>query len=105
MWYRGYSDGDGCFYRSNNSSNQYTISGDERQDFEFLRDKCVELGISRFKIEKPTLRSREGRISKYSLMRMSHRESIKIFGDYIYQANLHIKFDRKYDKFIEIVGT
>jgi len=102
MWYRGYSDGDGCFY-INKYARQYSISAPFEQDLSFVGDKFTELGIDRFELKKRTHKSKDGKISNSSNIRMSNKKNIKLFGEYIYQDRLDIKFDRKYDKYKEII--
>ena len=105
-FFRGYSDGDGCFYKYKNN-HQYIITSTYEQDWSFMKIILNELKII-FNIKKSNNTNKEGKISKYSQILITNKNDIDIFGDYIYKDN--IEFDnvglyRKYEKYLDIKNT
>lgn len=99
LWYRGYSDGDGCFYyNKENYCRQFSITGSYEQTFDFIIDKFEELGIDTYDYKKRI--SSKGH--KHCAVRLSSKSNIEKFGNYIYQDKLEISLQRKLEKFKEI---
>lgn len=85
-WFRGYFDGDGCFYVYDKPTNsrhhlrQLTISACYDQDWAFLTCLMDDLGV------KYTISRRERKKSSHSRLRCTKRLDIIEFGKYIYQG-------------------
>lgn len=94
-FYRGYSDGDGNFYKGKNLY-QYTISGHYDQNWIFIKNLYDNLNI------KYTIKQIDTGKSKSSFIRIVNKNDIDIFGNYIYQDWDNIGLNRKYEKYIEI---
>ena len=95
-WWRGFLDADGCFYVKNKAS-QLSFSGSYGLSWKELQLLFTSLGIEKYQIQQ-----RIHKNSKSSSIRISSKESICKFGNYIYQDNLHIGLKRKFLKFLEI---
>lgn len=98
-WWRGFSDGDGCFYiNKKNYTRHYSMCA--CFDFNWLETKKLfnKLGI-KYKIAK-----RIQKPSKHSVIRISNRGDIVKLGNYLYQnyPKDGIGLKRKYSKFLEI---
>jgi len=76
-FFRGYSDGDGCFY-INNTNHQYIITSTYEQNWNFIETLFIELKISYNIISQSLIKS------KYSQIRITNKNDIDIFGNYIY---------------------
>lgn len=97
LWYRGFFDGDGCFYiSSNNKIIQSNCSGKISQDWLFLENKLRELDIS-YTIQRYT----EKTGNKWSRIRWTGYTNLIKFGRYIYQNydNCSMGLTRKYLKY------
>lgn len=83
-WWRGYSDGDGCFYYSRSKKNHavysYSIYSCYNQDWSFVSDILNKLDIF-FSINKNTRT-----VGNSSHIRINRQAGIKKFGEYIYQG-------------------
>jgi hypothetical protein len=108
-WFRGLFDGDGCFY-INQKQNliQLSIASSFEQDWGFCEKIMEKLNI-KYTIKR-SQQLQKGKINKFSVIRVTNRKGIKIFGDYIYNnyENDKIGLPRKYNKFKEIkqmIGT
>lgn len=101
LWWRGYFDGDGCFYSSKTLSNKFTIWGTYDQDW-----KCIYNLYDELKIENPIFkqyeRKKDKKIQKSSCVMLCKKTDIKKIGDFIYSTNLEFGIRRKYEKYIEI---
>jgi hypothetical protein len=106
-WWRGFFDGDGCFYfrkycriRNGKTSNeticQMSLAGGLEQDWTFARNLMSFLGI-RYKIQRNY--QKDGRRKgTSSCIRITNKDGIKKFGKYIYKDFDEIGLKRKYDK-------
>lgn len=94
-FFRGYSDGDGNFYKGKNIY-QYTIAGHYEQDWTFMKELYNKLNIS-YSINL-TIREK----SKSSCIRITNKNDIDIFGDYIYKDWGGLGLMRKYDSYLDI---
>jgi hypothetical protein len=95
-WFRGYFDGDGCFYYGANSVKQAVLSGGYNQNFDFFISLLEELQIKfeykKFSKENP----KTNRINSHSRIRFNGFYNIQKFGNYIYQNMDGIGLKRKY---------
>ena len=91
-WWRGYSDGDGCFYVSDKAA-QFCFAGSLNQDWKFVEDLLNQLNL-KYKIAR-----RKSKKGNSSVIRMSNRQDIIEFGKYIYNNYDGIGLKRKFDKF------
>lgn len=90
LFYRGYSDGDGCFYITNKAK-QFSISGTYEQNWSHIENLFRELAIKKYKIQKSI--SKLGHRS--SKIRVSNLIDIKKIANYLYQDKLDIGLKRK----------
>jgi len=93
-FFRGYSDGDGNFYIRQNTY-QYTIAGHHDQDWSFMKKLFDNLNIS-------YSTNQINKKHKSSFIRITNKNDIDIFGDYIYQQWDNIGLFRKYEKYLDI---
>lgn len=96
-FYRGYSDGDGCFYIKNNKS-QYSLTSTIEQDWIFMENIFSILNV------KNTSRTASSKKinSKYSQIRITNKIDITKYGDWLYINSDNLRFERKYNKFCDI---
>lgn len=98
FWWRGYFDGDGCFYFNKEQSlRQMSICSSFNQDWSHVCKLFNELNI-KYKAIK-----RKQNNHKHSVIRSCGKENITKFGDYIYQDQKHIGLKRKYNKYLQII--
>lgn len=103
-WFRGYFDGDGCFYfNKKNRARQCVLAGHFDQDLNFFADLLKNLDIKYSFIHNEHLNKISGNINRYSAIRFTGRKNTKAFGDYIYQDNVSLGLTRKYNKFVEMI--
>jgi hypothetical protein len=98
-WFRGFSDGDGCFYVNERLSlYQFSLAGSHDQKWDFVSEWLDNNGIEHY-IEKRV----QGivRTTKSSVIRMNGKHKVTKFGDYIYQGE-QFGLDRKYEKYRQI---
>lgn len=93
----GVIDGDGCFYFKENLSNQFTISGSEYQDWNYIEKLYIDLNI-KYKIVKN---------NSSSTIRVTNKNDIKKIGDIVYSTieNDGIGLKRKYEKYKLIINS
>ena len=97
-WWRGYFDGDGCFYfNEKNHVRHASFAGSYEQDWHFLESLLTTLSV-KYKIIK-----RHQQQSSHSVVRTADTMSIRNFGNYIYQEDDDIGLQRKRDKFNEMI--
>jgi hypothetical protein len=97
-FYLGWSDGDGCFYISDDlKTKQYVMSGTYNQDWSMLEDLCKKLDIfyiiNKFKTKKG---------HSYSRFLIARNDGILSFGNFIYDDKNDLGLKRKFDKFNSI---
>lgn len=104
-WFRGLSDGDGCFYHGpinqpveKRSLKHFTIGSTYEQDWSFVEQLMFELDITKYNlIKKTTVKDH-----KSSVIRFIGKKNITKFGKYIYRDFESCYLPRKYQKFVEI---
>lgn len=100
-WWRGYFDGDGCFYCNENKTiRQMVISSCYEQDWSHAVNLFEKLKIKNYKIKK----TKQKNGHKNSRIRVCNIDGISKFGNYIYGKNYdHIGLSRKRNKFLETI--
>jgi hypothetical protein len=102
LWWRGYFDGDGCFYASKgNVSSQFTVWGSLNQDWGELINLYDTLNVHYLKYEYRRKKNKH----KSSCVIVSNKNDIEKIGLYIYSSYDYVGFDRKYDKWEYITQT
>lgn len=102
-WFRGFFDGDGCWYFSRqNHLRQCTISSRYDQNWKFLIKLFFELKIKQYNINSQILKNKKNIINKSSQLRLCNLDAIQKFGNYIYSGD-RFGLTRKLNKFYEIV--
>jgi hypothetical protein len=99
-WYRGYSDGDGCFYYNKKRCiRQYAISGSYDQNWKFMVMLSNQLHC---KHQIRQVKTKRGH--RYSQFRITNKQDITKIGNYMYQNHPQdqIGLHRKFHKFLEI---
>ena len=94
LFFRGYSDGDGCFYTKGTTC-QYSIGSTYEQDWSCVEGLFKSLNINTYSINRKI--SLKGH--KSSVIRITNMNDISIFGDYIYQDNINLSLTRKFETF------
>jgi intein/homing endonuclease len=99
MFFRGLSDGDGCFYISDRESHyQYSIGSSRSQDWSYVENifKLLNISYGMSIKDKPN--------SKSSSIRISNKKDVIKFGNYLYENFEidHIGLQRKYEKYKQI---
>jgi hypothetical protein len=97
LWYRGYWDGDGCFYNGKGHRDA-NIAGNYNYDFSFMMTQLRELNIN-FKYKQESTIMKNGRNSSYSRITFNGYDSIMKFGNFIYKEYADILLPRKYEKY------
>jgi hypothetical protein len=102
-WFRGLSDGDGCFYikKNGHKSQRYSIYGPFNQDWSYVISLLASLNI-RYKIRKSKHLAQNGQTHLSSRLEILQKPDIIKFGNYIYQnrENDKIGLTRKYNKYL-----
>jgi len=104
-WWRGFFDGDGCFYsrrhvRQRETKESYehvaqmSLAGGLKQDWGFAEKLLTGLGIC-FAIQRRSHRKRKK--SSSSSVRVTNKEGIRKFGEYIYGEYDGVGLRRKYE--------
>ena len=98
-WFRGLSDGDGCFYvNEKNRQCQFSITSSLNQDWCYVETLLKELNIT-YSIQKII---RE--CGQHSSIRITSKKGVSKFGDFIYNGyeidNIGLK--RKYLKYLRV---
>lgn len=100
LFYRGYVDGDGCFYITDRAK-QFSLSSTYDQDWSHIENLFKNLNIKKYKIQK--------NISKLghqdSRIRTSNIDDLTKLVNYLYQDRLDIGLKRKYDKVASYILT
>lgn len=95
-FFRGLSDGDGCFYyykpKKGSTLRQFSIASSREQDWSYVEKLFNYLGI-KYSISV----GKSG-----SQIRITNKKGIKLFGNYIYQNYDDIGLSRKHKKYLEI---
>lgn len=102
-WFRGYFDGDGCWYfNAKNYLRQCTISSRYEQNWDFMVDLFQELQINQYNLNQQNKKNKKGIINSSSQVRLCSVGGIKSFGYYIYGGKM-FGLDRKFNKFQEMI--
>lgn len=97
-FWRGYVDGDGCFYcRKNEKSPEFSVASSYNQDWTSLENLCKKLNIHY------TIKRRHLKLGSGSHFIISRRNDIRKLGEYLYKDyDGVIGLQRKYDKYHQI---
>lgn len=101
-FFRGISDGDGCFYiNKKHSTKQFIVGSTYKQDWFYLENLCNILSI------KYTTRKLKKTNSSYSILTIQNKPGIVKLGEYIYKnyEEDKIGLPRKYEKYLEIKNS
>lgn len=102
-WFRGYFDGDGCWYfNPKQYLRQCIISSKYNQNWNFMIKLLNKLKISKYSLDKIKYINKQDIENKHSRLRLSNLDSIKKFGNYLYNGN-QFGLKRKLQKFNEII--
>lgn len=102
-FFRGYCDGDGCFYFNKKQYlRQLCFSSCYDQDWEFIISLFKEINIQKYKTSKVQRKNKKGKINSYSKVVVSNKSDITKFGEYIYQGE-QFGLNRKFAKFCDII--
>lgn len=97
-WFRGYLDGDGCFYfNAKQYLRQLVFSSCYEQDWTFVETLFDKLEIQKWKISN--IKSKHS----CSRLRCTNKADIARLGEYVYQDEL-FGLTRKKNKFLEITS-
>jgi hypothetical protein len=99
-FWRGYSDGDGCFYKRKDGAGGWSLSGSYEKDWSYELNKFKELGLSDRKIYKNI--SDNGNKSSCIMFR-NIKDVIKI-GEYLY-SGLDFGLKRKKEKYEQLASA
>lgn len=103
-WFRGYFDGDGCWYfYPKDYLRQCVISSKYNQNWKFMIELMQELKIQKYHINQIKSINKKGIQNKHSRIRLCNLDAIKKFGDYIYSGD-QFGLERKLDKFNDIIS-
>lgn len=94
-FYRGFSDGDGCFYNKNRTC-QYVLVGSFEQNWKWVEDKYNNMNVFYSKSYQENKRSKSSKIRVVNI-----NDIIKI-GEFIYSNWENIGLNRKYEKFLHM---
>lgn len=104
-WWRGYFDGDGCFYFGGEKlCRQMAFTGSFEQDWS-EHEKLLNNLKLKYKIRKATTKQKkvDGSFCRYSQLRITDKHDVEKFGIYIYSGKL-FGFKRKIDKFNKMIS-
>jgi len=93
LFYRGYIDGDGCFYITDTAT-QFILSSSYDQDWKHIEKLFKYLDINKYQIKKTISKNNH----KFSKIRISSREAVKKLVEYIYKDTTDICLKRKFEK-------
>lgn len=103
-WYRGFFDGDGCFYiNTKQYLRQMSVSGNFNQDWSFMISLMSNLGINTYRVKQNSRITKTGKINSSSQVRCVNKHDITIFGNYIYSGK-QFGLIRKQEKYLQIRG-
>lgn len=106
-FFRGWIDGDGCFYENQkNKCFQFSLTSAYNQDWCTFTTMLNSLSI-KHKINRRILITKLNKENKSSTIRINSKKEIKKLGDYIYQ-NFNIEnigLERKHKKFLSITNN
>lgn len=105
-WWRGFNDGDGCFYlNEKNRCYRVLLSSCHGQNWNFVEDLFRELDMTGSIKYKDSINKTTGNRSMESQYLIIRKDDILKFGNYIYQGfdNDKMGFPRKREKFLSMV--
>jgi hypothetical protein len=99
LWWRGFFDGDGCFY-SSTSGRSFAVWGSFNQDWSAVITLLSSMNIKYSYIQYTRTSGNS------SCIKLTRRDDIKKLGKFLYPNGISplIGFTRKYDKYIECIS-
>lgn len=101
-FFRGYSDGDGCFYINKNSTAQFTVASTIEQDWNFMINISDILNINKYSIKKYEHKTKNSKSSSY---RIVNKWDIIKLGEWLYKDSKGLRLERKYQKYLDIKNS
>jgi hypothetical protein len=103
-WFRGYFDGDGCWYSTKkNYIKQGVIASSYDQNWSFMTKLLKELGVKIYHINRDKRINKKGIENRSSKVRFCNIDGITKIGSYIYGGK-KFGLTRKYKKYLQIVA-
>lgn len=100
LFYRGYSDGDGCFYITDKAKH-FFIGSTYNQDWSHIEKLFSIIKIKHYKIQKKI--SKVGH--KHSIIRISSLDAIVKIAKYLYKDRIDLGLKRKFNKVANFINT
>lgn len=107
LWFRGFLDGDGCwFLHTKNKIKNCTFVGPYDQDWEFIASVADSLGL-KYSISRSNVTNKGVQIGRCSYFRIRRIRDLLLWGEYLYRTykDDSIGFKRKYQKWLEIKNS
>jgi intein/homing endonuclease len=93
LFYRGYSDGDGCFYITEKAKH-FFIGSTYNQDWSHIKYLFESLSIKNYSVQKIISKLNH----KDSRIRVSSKDAVVKIANYLYKDRLDLGLKRKYEK-------
>jgi len=93
LFYRGYSDGDGCFYITEKAKH-FFFGSTYNQDWSHIESLFDSLKIKHYNVQRSTSKLKY----KDSRIRISSKDAVVKLANYLYQNRLDLGLKRKYEK-------
>ena len=105
FWFRGYFDGDGCFYL-NTAQHLYQVSfaGSYSQNWTFVTTLLDSLNIKHQIVRREQMR-KHAPSTRSSVVRFGGKDQLLRFGRYIYSGIPTIGLNRKRRKFLQVASS
>lgn len=98
---RGYIDGDGSFSIYNNDKTvKFNITSNVKQNWNFVEKILNDIEINKYKIHRYYRKT-----GNSSCVSISNKWDIIKIGDFIYKDSENTRFERKYNKYIDIKNS
>ncbi len=99
-WWRGFFDGDGCvYYNKKECCYQLSLAGSYKQDWKFAKNLFLLLDV-RYSIQR--IKKNKSN-SQSSCVRITNKDGVKKFCEYIYGSYDGIGLERKYQKYVDLL--
>jgi hypothetical protein len=105
-WWRGFFDGDGCVYLNKDEyAYQVNLAGGFKQDWTFAENLMLSLGIRYVIARRQQKRKKKnGKAMSSSCVRITNKDGVKRFCEYIYGDYDGIGLSRKYNKYEDLIA-
>lgn len=98
-WWRGFFDGDGCFYKPK-YSRYASVSACYNYNWKSYTDLLTSMNIKYCTYNKISQKTGYGKSS----ISFTKKEYIKAFGEYLYKDSENCRLERKYQKWLECIS-